>query len=219
MPCARRTRSRASAATSSTLLCEDIDDADDAARVAQRLLDTFAEPFLVAGRRGVPAGEPRHRLSRDGFEAPEDLIRDADAAMYRAKDRGQGVELFDEAMRQDVARRLALETALRRGIERGELRLHYQPLVSLADARIEGFEALVRWEHPERGLVPPGAFIPLAEETGLIVAHRRLGAARGVRDAAADIDATGMSTLQVSVNVSPRQLQQPDFVDAGRATR
>ena len=157
-------------------------------------------------------------LSRDGFEAPEDLIRDADAAMYRAKDRGQGVELFDEAMRQDVRDRLALEAALRRGIGRGELRLHCQPLVSLADARIEGFEALVRWEHPERGLVPPGSFIPLAEETGPHRPHRRLGAAtRRARTLRRIIDETGMASLQVSVNVSPRQLQQPDFVAQVRA--
>ena len=198
-----------------TLLCEDIDDADDARVIAQRLLDTFAEPFLVQDGEAFLQASLGVALSRDGFEAPEDLIRDADAAMYRAKDRGQGVELFDEAMRQDVHDRLALEAALRRGIGRGELRLHCQPLVSLADARIEGFEALVRWEHPERGLVPPGSFIPLAEETGLIVA---IGA-WVLREACATlrriIDETGMATLQVSVNVSPRQLQQPDFVGAG----
>jgi diguanylate cyclase len=151
-------------------------------------------------------------LSRDGFEVPEDLIRDADAAMYRAKARGQGVELFDEAMRQDVHDRLALEAALRRGIGRDELRLHCQPLVSLADARIEGFEALVRWEHPERGLVPPGSFIPLAEETGLIVPIGAWVLNEACATLRQIIDETGMASLQVSVNVSPRQLQQPDFV-------
>ena len=191
--------------------------ASDARAIAQRLLDTFAEPFLVQDGEAFLQASIGIALSRDGFEAPEDLIRDADAAMYRAKDRGQGVELFDEAMRQDVRDRLALEAALRRGIGRGELRLHCQPLVSLADARIEGFEALVRWEHPERGLVPPGSFIPLAEETGLIVP---IGA-WVLREACATlrriIDETGMATLQVSVNVSPRQLQQPDFVAQVRA--
>jgi diguanylate cyclase (GGDEF)-like protein/PAS domain S-box-containing protein len=195
-----------------TLLCEDIGDAEDARAIAQRLLDTFAEPFIVSDGEAFLQASIGIALSRDGFETPEDLIRDADAAMYRAKDRGQGIELFDEAMRQDVRDRLALEAALRRGIGRGELRLHCQPLVSLADARIEGFEALVRWEHPERGLVPPGSFIPLAEETGLIVPIGAWVLTEACATLRRIIDETGMANLQVSVNVSPRQLQQPDFV-------
>ena len=200
-----------------TLLCEDIDGPDDARAIAQRLLETFAEPFTVSDGEAFLQASIGIALSRDGFETPEDLIRDADAAMYRAKDRGQGIELFDEAMRQDARDRLALEAALRRGIGRDELRLHCQPLVSLAEGRIEGFEALVRWEHPERGLVPPGSFIPLAEETGLIVPV----GAWVLREACATlrriVDETGMDHLQVSVNVSPRQLQQPDFVAQVRA--
>jgi diguanylate cyclase (GGDEF)-like protein/PAS domain S-box-containing protein len=200
-----------------TLLCEDVDDAADARAIAQRLLDTFAEPFLVQDGEAFLQASIGIALSRDGFEVPEDLIRDADAAMYRAKDRGQGIELFDEAMRQDVHDRLALEAALRRGIGRGELRLHCQPLVSLADGRIEGFEALVRWEHPERGLVPPGSFIPLAEETGLIVGIGAWVLGEACATLRRIIDETGMSALQVSVNVSPRQLQQPDFVSQVRA--
>jgi diguanylate cyclase (GGDEF)-like protein/PAS domain S-box-containing protein len=195
-----------------TLLCEDIGDETDARAIAERLLATFAEPFAVEDGEAFLQASIGIALSRDGFETPEDLIRDADAAMYRAKDGGSGVELFDEAMRQDVRDRLALEAALRRGIERGELRLHCQPLVSLTEGgRIEGFESLVRWEHPERGLVPPGSFIPLAEETGLIVPV----GAWVLREACATlrrvIDETGMWWLQATVNVSPRQLRQPDF--------
>jgi diguanylate cyclase (GGDEF)-like protein/PAS domain S-box-containing protein len=200
-----------------TLLCEDIGDVEDARAIAQRLLETFAEPFLVQDGEAFLQASIGLALARDGFEAPEDLIRDADAAMYRAKARGQGVEIFDEAMRQDVRDRLALEAALRRGIGRGELRLHCQPLVSLADARIEGFEALVRWEHPERGLVPPGSFIPLAEETGLIVPIGAWVLNEACATLRRIIDETGMQSLQVSVNVSPRQLQQPDFVAQVRA--
>jgi diguanylate cyclase (GGDEF)-like protein len=200
-----------------TLLCEDIGDPNDARAIAERLLATFAEPFAVSDGEAFLQASIGIAISRDGFETPEDLIRDADAAMYRSKERGHGVELFDEAMRQDVRDRLAMESALRRGIDRGELRLHCQPLVSLADARIEGFESLVRWEHPERGLIPPGSFIPLAEETGLIVP---LGA-WVLREACATLrrihDETGLERLQVSVNVSPRQLQQPDFVGQVRA--
>jgi diguanylate cyclase (GGDEF)-like protein/PAS domain S-box-containing protein len=200
-----------------TLLCEDIAGEADARAIAERLLGTFAEPFAVEDGEAFLQASIGIALSRDGFEAPEDLIRDADAAMYRAKERGDGAELFDEAMRQDVRDRLALEAALRRGVERGELRLHCQPLVSLAEGRIEGFESLVRWEHPERGLVPPGSFIPLAEETGLIVPV----GAWVLREACATlrrvIDETGMSWLQATVNVSPRQLNQPDFVIQVRA--
>jgi diguanylate cyclase (GGDEF)-like protein/PAS domain S-box-containing protein len=194
------------------LLCEDISDDHDARTIAERLLDTFADPFLVQDGEAFLHASIGIALSRDGFEAAEDLIRDADSAMYRAKERGHAYELFDEAMRQDARDRLALEAALRRGIDRGELRLHCQPMVCLVEGRIEGFESLVRWEHPERGLVAPASFIPLAEETGLIVP---LGA-WVLREACATlrrlIDQTGMTWLQASVNVSPRQLQQTDFV-------
>jgi diguanylate cyclase (GGDEF)-like protein/PAS domain S-box-containing protein len=194
------------------LLCEDIGDAEDARAISERLLNTFSDPFLVQDGEAFLHASIGIALSRDGFEAAEDLIRDADAAMYRAKERGHSFELFDEAMRQDARDRLALEAELRRGIDRGELRLHCQPLVCLVEGRIEGFESLVRWQHPELGLVPPASFIPLAEETGLIVP---LGA-WVLREACATlrslIDRTGMTWLQASVNVSPRQLQQADFV-------
>ncbi|HKE78998.1 MAG TPA: EAL domain-containing protein [Solirubrobacteraceae bacterium] len=195
-----------------TLLCDVIGEEAEARLIADRLLHTFVEPFAVEDGEAFLQASIGIALSRDGFEAPEDLIRDADAAMYRAKQSGHGIELFDEAMRQDARDRLALESALRRGVDRGELRLHCQPLVSLAEGRIEGFESLVRWEHPERGLVPPASFIPLAEETGLIVAV----GAWVLREACATLrrvlDETGMSWLQATVNVSPRQLRQPDFV-------
>jgi diguanylate cyclase (GGDEF)-like protein len=194
------------------LLCEDIAGEADARTIADRLLQTFAEPFAVQDGEAFLQASIGIALSRDGFETPEDLIRDADAAMYRAKDAGSGVELFDEAMRQDVRDRLALEAALRRGVDRGELRLHCQPLVSLAEGRIEGFESLVRWQHPERGLVPPGSFIPLAEETGLIVPVGLWVLREACATLRRVIDETGMTWLQATVNVSPRQLRQPDFV-------
>jgi diguanylate cyclase (GGDEF)-like protein/PAS domain S-box-containing protein len=196
-----------------TVLCEDMVDEQDARAVAERLLETFADPFVVKDGEAFLQASIGIALARDGFEAADDLIRDADAAMYRAKERGHAFELFDEAMRQDVRDRLALEASLRRGIDRGELRLHCQPLVSLSDeGRIEGFESLVRWEHPERGLVPPGAFIPVAEETGLIVPLGTWVLRETCATLREVIDTTGMTWLQASVNVSPRQLQRPDFV-------
>ncbi len=133
---------------------------------------------------------------------PESVLRDADAAMYRAKERGRGrYELFDEEMRSRAFARLAGETDLRRAIEDGgELRLHYQPIVAVTDGGVRAVEALVRWQHPERGLVPPGEFIPLAEQSGLIVPLGRWVLGEACAEAAAWPD------FGVSVNVSTRQL-------------
>ncbi|MGZ6640257.1 MAG: EAL domain-containing protein [Solirubrobacteraceae bacterium] len=202
-----------------TLLCEDIESPAEAFAIAERLLDAFAEPF--------PAGDDGEAFlhasigiatSRDGFEAPDALIRDADAAMYRAKQSGGGrIEAFDAAMRRDMLDRVALEAALRRGIERGELRLHCQPVVDMRDGTTQGFEALVRWEHPERGLVSPAEFIPIAEESGAIV---ELGA-WVLREACATLarvhGTTGMTHLQVGINIAPRQIEQPEFCAQVRA--
>ena len=109
------------------------------------------------------------------------MLRDADTAMYRAKALGKAHHVvFDQAMHTSVVDRLKLETDLRRAIERKEFRVAYQPIVELDTERIAGFEALVRWQHPERGLISPGEFIPAAEETGLIIAARPLGHPRGL---------------------------------------
>jgi EAL domain-containing protein (putative c-di-GMP-specific phosphodiesterase class I) len=136
--------------------------------------------------------------------------------MYRAKERGKGrYEIFDEAMRADAVARLETESALRRALERGELVLHYQPEVDIASGAICGFEALVRWEHPTRGLLAPGAFIPLAEETGLIVPIGEWV----LREACTEATHwAGLSDepLTLSVNLSARQLAQHDLVSMVR---
>ena len=143
----------------------------------------------------------------------DELIRDADAAMYRAKDRGRSrVEVFDEAMRRDARERVATESALRRAIERDELCIHVQPVVGIGDGRIESFEALVRWQHPERGLVAPGEFIPLAEETGLIVPIGNWVLREVCRTLRRWETELGIDDVQCSVNLSVRHLQQPDLV-------
>ena len=109
-------------------------------------------------------------VSEHGRETPEELLRDADAAMYRAKELGGGrFEVFDIALRHQLIERMAIEGDLRHAVERDQLELHYQPLIDLVDERIVGFEALLRWRHPERGLIAPDQFIQIAEETGLIV--------------------------------------------------
>ncbi len=141
------------------------------AEVAQRLVESVVEPFEVDGREVFLTASVGLAVSEQGRETPEELLRDADAAMYRAKELGGGrFEAFDAALRRHLVERMAIEDGLRHALQREELELHYQPLIDLLDERIVGFEALVRWRHPERGLIAPSQFIPIAEETGLIVA-------------------------------------------------
>jgi diguanylate cyclase (GGDEF)-like protein len=191
-----------------TMLCEDIAGEIEAATIAQRIVDVFREPFQLDDGEVFLATSLGIAIARGTDDRAEDLIRDADAAMYRAKERGKGrYEIFDEAMRADAVARLETESALRRALERGELRLHYQPEVELASGAITGFEALLRWEHPTRGLLRPAAFIPLAEETGLIV-----GIGEWILQQACSEAARWAEPLTLSVNLAPRQLAQPDLV-------
>src|SRR5439155_1868487 len=180
--------------------------------IADRMMDALQEPFVVGAREVFVSLSVGVALARDPDQRPEVLLRDADAAMYLAKDRGRArYELFDEAMRDESTERLLLENELRRAPERGELRALYQPIVRLADGAMIAAEALVRWVHPERGLLEAAQFVPLAEETGIIVpiggwmleeACRQAAGWRGNGKAPA-----------VSVNLSARQLGRPDLVD------
>jgi diguanylate cyclase (GGDEF)-like protein len=200
-----------------TVLCEDLDGEAGARAIARRIARLFDEPFLVEDGEAFLQASIGIAIA-GGTATPEDLIRDADAAMYRAKERGRSrVEVFDEAMRADARERVATESALRRAIERGELCIHVQPVVGIADGRIGSFEALVRWQHPERGLVPPGEFIPLAEETGLIVPIGNQVLREVCRTLRRWEDELGVSSVQCSVNLSVRHLQQPDLVGTVRA--
>jgi EAL domain-containing protein (putative c-di-GMP-specific phosphodiesterase class I) len=198
-----------------TVLCEDLDPATArnlAGEIARRLLLTIAQPFTVRGAETYMSGSVGIALGA-GDERPEELLRDADAAMYHAKEAGRGrVEIFDDTMRARALARHATENALHRALERGELVLFFQPVVSLHDARCVGAEALVRWQHPERGLIPPNEFVPLAEESGLVI---ELGA--WVLDEAARQAARWQldkdDAFMVSVNLSARQLAQPDLAE------
>jgi diguanylate cyclase (GGDEF)-like protein len=152
------------------ILCEDIADEQDAVAVAERVLKLFGTPFQLADGDTTTGASIGIALSASPDQIGEDLVRDADAAMYRAKGSGGGrFLLFDELTRQRAVARLETEKELRRAIEREELRVFFQPEVSIATGALVGVEALVRWQHPERGLLGPGEFISLAEETGLIV--------------------------------------------------
>jgi len=194
------------------VLCEDIGEARDAMVVAQRIVAAAARPFLLEGREMFVTAAVGIALAIDHEATPETLLRDADVAMYRAKERGHGrIEVFDEALRARIVERLDLENGLRRAIARGELRVFYQPEISLSDDHIVGVEALVRWEHPERGLLEPAAFVGIAEETGMIVEIGEWVLSEACRQVAA-WRAAG-ADIHVAVNVSARQLAQPDIVE------
>ena len=152
------------------VLMDEFDDASDVFRLADRVLDHLKEPILLNGHRAVATASIGIALGDQAYECADDMLRDADIAMYRAKARGKaGRVIFDRSMHTRAVARMKLECDLRQAIVRDEYRLHYQPIVSLQTGRITGFEALVRWEHPDRGLVGPDEFIPIAEETGLIL--------------------------------------------------
>ncbi len=150
------------------VVCSDIEDESTIVRVAERLAATFTEPVLIGGESIFTSASMGIAVG-DADAAADDLLRDADAAMYRAKDEGRGRwEVFDDVLRARAHHRLDTETALRRALRNDELALHYQPIVSVGNGRLLGVEALVRWCHPDRGLLTPLDFVPIAEESGLI---------------------------------------------------
>ena len=152
------------------ILINNINELSDAIHMAKRAQDVLAEPFQMGDREIYVTASIGVALPESSEQKPEELLRDADIAMYRAKAAGRAqYQVFDDDMHQSAVRLLTLETQLRRAVENNEFVLHYQPIVSLGVGRIVGFEALVRWRHPEGGLVPPAKFIAVAEETGLIV--------------------------------------------------
>jgi diguanylate cyclase (GGDEF)-like protein len=197
------------------VLCEDLDAEHDAVTIAQQIHDVLRAPFFVDGQEvslNASIGIACTR-GRDGV-ASEVLLRDADVALSRAKERGRDrYEIFDELMRVRLLDRVALESDLRAGLEREELVLHYQPVVSVADGSLAAVEALIRWQHPTRDLLGPGEFIPVAEESELVVSIGTWV----IEEACAQIrrwreDHPAGLGVPVSVNVSARQLS-PSLVD------
>lgn len=197
-----------------TILLDDIKEPGDADRAAERLMKALAPPFLLAGKEVFTSISIGIALSNTAYDQPEDMLRDADTAMYRAKSLGKArYEVFDADMRASVIARLQLETDMRRALERNEFRNFYQPIVALDSGRIVGFEALMRWQHPTRGMIGPEEFIFVAEETGLI---RELGwwslreACRQMTNWRARSEAC--FDLTISVNLSAKQLLQQHLV-------
>lgn len=197
-----------------TVLLDYLKDPDDAKKAADRLMKTLASPFIVGGKEVFTSVSIGIALSNSAYEQPEDMLRDADTAMYRAKSLGKArYEVFDADMRASVMARLQLETDLRGALEREEFRNFYQPIVALDSGQIVGFEALLRWQHPLRGLVGPDEFILVAEETGLI---RELGW-WNLREACRQMSdwrkgPFARRDLIMSVNLSAKQFLQPNLV-------
>ncbi len=196
------------------VLLEGLTDPSDATRLAARIAASPAlwAPYPLEGREVSVHASVGVAVGRAGAATAADLLRDADTALYRAKAAGKGdYAVFDPAMNAAAVARLELEADLRRAVARGELALAYQPLVALADGRVRRAEALVRWTDPARGPVPPGCFIPLAEETGLIRAIGRWVLAEACRQAAAWRRAFGDRAPVVCVNLSAREFGDPDL--------
>jgi diguanylate cyclase (GGDEF)-like protein len=190
-------------------------DPADAERVAERVALAMHEPFLVDGRALHVTASIGIVLSDNRYGQPEEMLRDADTAMYAAKAQGRGRhQIFDVAMHDAAQERLRLETDLALGIEREEFVVFYQPILSMATGAVEGFEALVRWRHPELGLLAPGRFMTVAEETGLIVPLGRLVLREACRQMCEWSRAIpGAGDLSISVNLTAREFADPFLVD------
>ena len=196
-----------------TILLEDVATAADARKVADRLREELRVPFWLGALEVFSGASIGIAHGSATYAHPEDILRDADTALYRAKAQGRGrcIE-FDASMHDRAVELLQLETALRRALERNEFHLHYQPVVSLTSGQITGAEALLRWKHPERGLVPPMEFIPLAEETGLIVEIGAWVLREACRQMKEWQERLGQPGLEIGVNLSSRQFQGPGLV-------
>jgi diguanylate cyclase (GGDEF)-like protein/PAS domain S-box-containing protein len=197
------------------VLLEDLEGTETAVEVAERVLEDLRAPLMVAGKELVlRASIGISILEGDSTASADELIRDADAAMYIAKRDGKGgYRLFEPEMHAGVLARLELRADLQRALENGQFDLHYQPIVKLADGRVAGMEALLRWRHPERGLVVPGDFIPFAEETGLIVPIGRWVLREACRQAIAVQRLWNEDPpLYMCVNLSVKQLQHSDVI-------
>jgi diguanylate cyclase (GGDEF)-like protein len=197
------------------ILLSGIKDATDAVRVAKRIQEELSQPFVLDKNSAFATASIGIALSSSGYDRPDDILRDADIAMYRAKENGKArYELFDSGMHARAVSRLQLESDLRHAIEQKEFCVYYQPIICLQTGRLSGFEALVRWNHPRRGVVSPADFIPVAEETGLIVPIGQWvlnEACANVRQW--QLESPSHRSLSLSVNLSARQVAQPDLLE------
>jgi predicted signal transduction protein with EAL and GGDEF domain len=196
-----------------TVLLPGIREVQDLAKVARRILEALARPFDLGGHEVVIGASVGMTAWPDDGDDVERLLRNADAAMYHAKEQGRNnYQFYDQSLNDVALRRLILEGKLRRALEQGELELHFQPKISLSTGLLSGLEALLRWRDPEVGLVPPGDFIPLAEETGLILPVGEW-VTRAVCRQIASWERRGLDVPPVSLNLSAQQFRSGRLVE------
>ena len=197
------------------IMLEDIENEDYASVVAERLQQALKRPFFVNGKEVFAPASFGVVLNTKDYDLPEDIIRDADAAMYHAKEKGRAqYKVFDKKLHEKALHLLQRETDLRKAIHRKEFVNHYQPIVSLKTRSVVGFEALIRWNHPQLGLIYPDSFISIAEETGLIIPITRLVLQEACRDLKSWQDQIQqLQKLTMNINISSKHFLQPSLLD------
>jgi diguanylate cyclase (GGDEF)-like protein/PAS domain S-box-containing protein len=198
-----------------TILLEDIQDRGYVIQIAERIQNEISAPFSLSGREVFTTVSIGIAISSKDYKQTEDILRDADTAMYRAKALGKArYEIFDVGMHDQATKLLQVETDLRRALEREEFFVFYQPIMSLATGELRGFEALVRWRHPQRGFISPVEFIPVAEETGMIIQIGEYVLREACRQMQKwHVVLPSDPPLFISVNLSVKQFSQPDLVE------
>jgi diguanylate cyclase (GGDEF)-like protein/PAS domain S-box-containing protein len=201
-----------------TILLDGFHSPENVVAASERILSVISQPFQLGGHEVVVSASIGIAHGAASYELPEDLLRDADTALYCAKNLGKARHsIFDATMRADVVMRLEVETDLRQSLTRNQFDLYYQPITDINTGVVSGFEALLRWNHPTRGFISPANFIPIAEETGLIVPIGWWALRRACQQLATWRASTpAASTLRVAVNLSPKQLRQRDLVEQVR---
>jgi len=199
------------------ILLDNINSVNDAIWIANRVQKEVSRPVMLQGHEVFTTVSIGIALSNLQYQRPEDLLRDADTAMYRAKSSGRArYQVFDQEMHAMSLSLLQLEGELRRAVDRNEFKIYYQPVISLRTGSITSVEALIRWQHPQHGLILPGRFMELAEETGLTSSIGEMVLREACREIRS-IRATGYPYLQLAVNISSRHFQEPGFADLVRS--
>lgn len=195
------------------VVAEDLHDVAASVSLATRIDEALDQPYLIGAEEAFLTAHTGIAFTVSGASTAERLIANADVAMNRARSLGSRLEVFDAEMRAWVDRRRKVEAALRRALERGEFELHYQPMVAVATGEVRGFEALVRWNHPDLGILPPSEFVPVAEDAGLIIPLGGWVIDQACRQLAEWQERYGERGVRIAVNLSARQLAQPELPD------